>query len=87
MGYRLDFGALLQYLSLFLQGTAVTVGLTAVAATLGIALSVGGAAASGRRAWARRLIGTYVELIRHRRPRTSGWDPARLRVQVSISCP
>src|SRR5258708_7001956 len=26
MGYRLDFGALLQYLSLFLQGTAVTVG-------------------------------------------------------------
>ena len=32
MGYRLDFGALLQYLSLFLQGTAVTVGLTAVAA-------------------------------------------------------
>jgi polar amino acid transport system permease protein len=65
MGYRLDFGALTQYLSLFLQGTAVTVGLTAVAATLGIALSIGGAAASGRRAWARTLIGAYVELIRN----------------------
>jgi len=66
MGYRLDFGALLQYLSLFLQGTAVTVGLTAVAATLGIALSIGGAAAAGSRlAWARALIGAYVELIRN----------------------
>ena len=65
MGYRLDFGALLQYLSLFLQGTAVTVGLTAVAATLGIALSIGGAAAGGRLAWARALIGAYVELIRN----------------------
>jgi polar amino acid transport system permease protein len=65
MGYRLDFGALTQYLSLFLQGTAMTVGLTAVAATLGIALSIGGAAASGRRAWARTLIGAYVELIRN----------------------
>ena len=65
MGYRLDFGALLQYLSLFLQGTAVTVGLTAVAATIGVALSVGGAAASGWRGWARRLVGAYVELIRN----------------------
>jgi polar amino acid transport system permease protein len=65
MGYRLDFGALLQYLSLFLQGTAVTVGLTAVAATIGVALSIGGAAASGWRGWARRLVGAYVELIRN----------------------
>src|SRR6185312_16206283 len=62
---RLDFGALLQYLSLFLQGTAVTVGLTAVAATIGVALSIGGAAASGWRGWARRLVGAYVELIRN----------------------
>jgi len=65
MGYRLDFGALLQYLSLFLQGTAVTVGLTAVAATIGVALSIGGAAASGWRGWARRQVGAYVELIRN----------------------
>jgi polar amino acid transport system permease protein len=65
MGYRLDFGALLQYLSLFVQGTAVTVGLTAVAATVGIALSIGGAAASGWRGSARGLVGAYVELIRN----------------------
>ncbi len=31
MGYQLDFGALVQYLGLFLEGTAVTLGLTAVA--------------------------------------------------------
>jgi hypothetical protein len=30
MGYQLDFGALLQYLGLFIEGTAVTLGLTAV---------------------------------------------------------
>jgi len=65
MGYRLDFGALLQYLSLFVQGTAVTVGLTAVAATVGVALSIGGAAATGWRSWARHLVGAYVELIRN----------------------
>jgi len=65
MGYRLDFGALLQYLSLFLQGTAVTVGLTAVAATIGVVLSIGGAAATGWRGWARGLVGAYVELIRN----------------------
>jgi len=65
MGYRLDFGALLQYLSLFLQGTAVTVGRTAVAATIGVALSIGGAAAGGWHGWARRLVGAYVELIRN----------------------
>ncbi len=66
MGYELDFGALLQYLSLFLEGTAVTLGLTAVAAACGIALSIAGAAtASGGLAWARRLIAGYVELIRN----------------------
>jgi len=46
MGYELDFGALLQYLSLFAEGTAVTLGLTAVAAALGLALSIAGAAAA-----------------------------------------
>jgi polar amino acid transport system permease protein len=66
MGYELDFGALLQYLSLFLEGTAVTLGLTAIAATAGIALSIAGAAtASGGIGWARRLIAAYVELIRN----------------------
>src|SRR5258707_9044442 len=66
MGYELDFGALLQYLGLFVEGTAVTLGLTAVAAACGIALSIAGAAtASGGLAWARRLIAAYVELIRN----------------------
>jgi polar amino acid transport system permease protein len=66
MGYQLDFGALLQYLSLFLEGTAVTLGLTAMAATLGVALSICGAAtASGGAAWGRALVNAYVELIRN----------------------
>jgi polar amino acid transport system permease protein len=66
MGYELDFGALLQYLSLFLEGTAVTLGLTAVAAAAGIALSIAGAAtATGGLAWARKAIAGYVELIRN----------------------
>jgi len=66
MGYELDFAALLQYLSLFVEGTAVTLGLTAIAAAAGLALSIAGAAtASGGIAWARRLIALYVELIRN----------------------
>lgn len=66
MDYRLDFGALLQYLSLFVEGTAVTLGLTAVSALFGVCLGIGGAAAVlGGRPWCRRLIGTYVELIRN----------------------
>ncbi len=66
MGYELDFGALLQYLSLFIEGTAVTLGLTAVAAACGIALSIAGAAtATGGLAWGRRMIAAYVELIRN----------------------
>jgi polar amino acid transport system permease protein len=66
MGYQLDFGSLAQYLSLFLRGTAVTLGLTAVAASLGIALSIAGAAtARGGLAWARKLVAAYVELIRN----------------------
>src|SRR5260370_6992734 len=66
MGYELDFGALAQYLSLFLEGTGVTLGLTAVAALLGFVLSIVGAAvARGGAAWARKLIAAYVELIRN----------------------
>lgn len=66
MGYELDFGALLQYAGLFLEGTAVTVGLTAISAALGLALSIAGAAASrGPRAWARAAVKVYVELIRN----------------------
>ena len=66
MGYQLDFGALSGYLGLFLQGLWVTLGLTAISATLGIALSIGGAATarSGSK-WARALVLAYVELIRN----------------------
>jgi polar amino acid transport system permease protein len=66
MGYELDFGALLQYLGLFLEGTAVTLGLTAVASLLGIALGIAGASAfRSKHLLLRRLIAGYVELIRN----------------------
>ena len=66
MGYELDFGALLQYLGLFLEGTAVTLGLTAVSSLLGIALGIAGACAfRSKHLWLRRLIAGYVEVIRN----------------------
>jgi polar amino acid transport system permease protein len=66
MGYELDFGALLQYLGLFLEGTAVTLGLTAVASLFGIALGIAGACAMrSKYLWLRRMIAGYVELIRN----------------------
>jgi len=66
MGYELDFGALAQYLGLFLEGTAVTLGLTAVSALLGLGLGIAGAVgARGRTVWLRKSIAAYVELIRN----------------------
>ena len=66
MGYELDFGALAQYSGLFLEGTAVTLGLTAVASLLGIALGIAGASgARSKHRWLRRGISAYVELIRN----------------------
>jgi polar amino acid transport system permease protein len=66
LGYEFDFGALSQYFSLFVEGTAVTIALTVVASLLGILLGIGGAAASlGKRPWLRILIAAYVELIRN----------------------
>lgn len=66
MGYQLDFWALASYLSLLLQGAGMTLVLTAIASSIGIALSIGGAATArwGVR-WARALIAAYVELIRN----------------------
>src|SRR3954466_3502413 len=67
MGYQLDFGALAGYLGLFLHGLGVTLGLTAISASLGVVLSIGGAATTagrGRR-WARHAVLAYVELIRN----------------------
>jgi polar amino acid transport system permease protein len=66
MGYELDFGALSEYLGLFLEGTAVTLGLTAVASVLGIVLGTAGAAAVlSKYRLLRASIATYVELIRN----------------------
>ena len=66
MGYQLDFGVLVEYFGLLLKGVGVTLGLTAIAATLGIALSIGGAAtARWGLKWARALVALYVELMRN----------------------
>jgi len=66
MGYQLDFGVLVGYFGLLLKGVGVTLGLTAIAATLGIALSIGGAAtARSRLNWVRAAVALYVELIRN----------------------
>ena len=66
MGYQLDFSALVGYLSLLLQGAATTLALTAIAATIGLALSIGGAAtARWGLPWARAAVLVYVELIRN----------------------
>lgn len=66
MSYQLDFGALLQYLGFFLEGTAVTLGLTAVASLFGVGIGIAGAAAMlSKRLWLRKLVSGYVELIRN----------------------
>jgi polar amino acid transport system permease protein len=66
MGYELSFTAIAGYLGLFLEGAALTLGLTAIAASLGIALSIGGAAtARWGMGWARASVLAYVELIRN----------------------
>jgi polar amino acid transport system permease protein len=66
MGYQFDFLAIGGYFGLLLQGAAITLVLTAIASTLGIAVSIGGAATArwGHR-WARALVLAYVELIRN----------------------
>ena len=66
MSYQLDFGALLQYLGLFLEGTAVTLGLTAVSSLLGVGIGIAGAALlRSNIAMLRNLVKAYVELIRN----------------------
>jgi len=61
-----DFGAVLAEWPLLAKGVGVTVALTAVSATVGVALGV--ACAWSRlygAAWLRAIVGTYVELIRN----------------------
>lgn len=66
MGYELDFSAIAANFGLLLHGAGLTLALAAIAATLGMGFSIGGAAT--RRwgpAWAQGLVGAYVELIRN----------------------
>ena len=61
-----DFGAILVDWRMLAKGVAWTLGLTAIATLIGMALGVGcaWARASGP-AWLRWLVGSYVELIRN----------------------
>jgi polar amino acid transport system permease protein len=61
-----DFGAVLAEWPLLLRGVAVTVGLTAVSACVGLALGIACAwARSHGPRWLAALVGAYVELIRN----------------------
>ena len=66
MLYKLQFGDLLPYWDLLLKGLLFTIVLTAVSTAVGVALgTVFAALRSFGPAWARRLIGVYVVLIRN----------------------
>ena len=66
MGDDFDLSTFAEYAGMLLQGAGVTLALTAIAATLGLLISIGGAATArwGMR-WARALVTAYVELIRN----------------------
>jgi polar amino acid transport system permease protein len=66
MDYQFDFGAVLQYWDLLLNGVWLTVRLSAIATVLGLIVGIAGAL--GRRsrvAPLRWLAGAYVELVRN----------------------
>ncbi|MCW5771204.1 MAG: amino acid ABC transporter permease [Rhodospirillaceae bacterium] len=66
MHYDFDFGAVLAYWPLLLEGVWLTVRLTAIATVLGLLVGIAGAL--GRRstfAPARWIAGAYVELVRN----------------------
>ena len=66
MSGQLDFSALWPYWPQLVTGTWVTIQLTLLATTGGVALGILGAALrSGRPNWLSRLWGGYVELIRN----------------------
>jgi len=63
---ELDFPAVLVEWPLLLRGLAMTAGLTALAALIGLAIGVGCAwARAFGPAWLRWIVATYVELIRN----------------------
>jgi polar amino acid transport system permease protein len=62
----LDFPAVLAEWPLLVKGVGVTLGLTAVSATVGVAIGVACAWARLHGAgWLKRVVGAYVELIRN----------------------
>ena len=66
MRITLDFAAVLAQWPMLLKGVAWTLGLTAIAAVIGVAVGVGCAwARSQGPAWLRAVVGVYVELIRN----------------------
>ena len=66
MGYEFDFSAIFEQIGLLASGAGLTLLLTALTATIGIALSIAGAATSRwGLGWARRLVAVYVEIIRN----------------------
>ena len=66
MLYKLQFGDLLPYWDLLLKGLLFTIVLTAISTAVGVGLgTVFAAIRSFGPAWARSLIGVYVELIRN----------------------
>jgi len=66
MRIQFDFGAVLTEWPLLLHGICWTIGLTAVATVIGLALGIAfaWARASGP-TWLRWVVGTYVELVRN----------------------
>ena len=61
-----DFAAVLAEWPLLVKGAAITVGLTVVSASAGMALGIGCAwARTEGPGWLKRLVGVYVELIRN----------------------
>ena len=66
MLYKLQFGDLLPYWDLLLKGLLFTIVLTAISTAVGVGLgTIFAAIRSFGPAWARSLIGVYVELIRN----------------------
>lgn len=66
VNYQFDFSDLWGYREIFLKGIWLTLVLTAVGCTLGIAVGVAGAASRQYGPnWLRAIVGTYVELIRN----------------------
>jgi polar amino acid transport system permease protein len=66
MLYKLEFGDLLPYWDVLLQGLAFTIALTLVSTAVGIGVGTAGAAArTFGPAWLGRVVMVYVELIRN----------------------